>query len=98
VPKYERKVTRPTKLVPFESYLREMHQAAQPDWIPATVLYRAIAARGYEGGMSRMRSFMRTLQPTEPVVRVERKWASSCWVSGSCFAKAAHHCTPSAPP
>jgi transposase len=42
--------------------------------IPATVLYCEIAARGYEGGMSQLRAFMRTLRPAppaDPVVRFE---------------------------
>lgn len=74
VPKYERKVKRRTKLEQFEQYLRERQQAAHPDTIPATVLYREIAARGYQGGMSQLRAFMRTLRPVpaaDPVVRFE---------------------------
>lgn len=74
VPKYERKVKRQTKLAQFEPYLRERQQAAQPDVIPATVLYREIAGRGYQGGMSQLRAFMRTLRPApvaDPVVRFE---------------------------
>jgi transposase len=43
VPKYERKVKRQTKLEQFEEYLRDRQKAAQPDSIPATVLYREIA-------------------------------------------------------
>ncbi|MDB5907663.1 MAG: transposase, partial [Massilia sp.] len=46
VPKYERKVKRQTKVGQFEDYLRERQKAAQPDSIPATVLYREIVARG----------------------------------------------------
>ncbi|SEO56638.1 Helix-turn-helix domain-containing protein [Duganella sp. CF517] len=42
VPKYERKHKRPTKLAPFEQYLRGRQQAAHPDVIPATVLHREI--------------------------------------------------------
>jgi transposase len=74
VPKYERKVKRQTKLADFEEYLRERQQAAQPDSIPATVLHREIAARGYQGGMSQLRAFLRTLRPApaaDPVVRFE---------------------------
>ena len=74
VPKYERKVARQTKLGQFEQYLRDRHQAAQPDVIPATVLYREITARGYQGGMSQLRAFMRRLRPeppADPVVRFE---------------------------
>ena len=73
-PKYERKVKRPTKLAPYEGYLRERQTAAQPNWIPASVLYREIAERGYDGGLSQLRTFMRSLRPTlpvEPEVRFE---------------------------
>lgn len=74
LPKYERKSKRPTKLARYESYLRERQQAAAPDWIPATVLHAEITARGYEGGMSQLRAFLRTVRPVppaDPVVRFE---------------------------
>ena len=74
VPKYERKAKRATKLEPYEGFLRERHAVALPDSIPATVLYREIEALGYQGGMSQLRAFMRTLRPAapaEPVVRFE---------------------------
>ena len=73
VPKYERKVKRATKLAAHESYLRE-RQAAQPNWIPASVLHREIVERGYQGGLSQLRAFMRSLRPAlpiEPEVRFE---------------------------
>lgn len=74
LPRYERKVKRPTKLAPFEAYLRERQSAAHPQWIPATVLMREIVARGYTGGASQLRAFMRGLRPAvpiEPEVRFE---------------------------
>jgi transposase len=73
-PTYERKSGRVTKVAAYESYLRERQAAAQPSWIPATVLYREIAERGYLGAMSQLRAFLRTLKPkqtAEPVVRFE---------------------------
>lgn len=73
-PKYERKAKRPTKLGPFQDYLRARHEAASPERIPATVLLREIAARGYTGRLSQLRAFLRTLRPavpTEPLVRFE---------------------------
>lgn len=73
-PKYERKVARPTKLGPHEAYLRERQAAAAPERIPATVLLREITERGYGGGMSQLRAFMRSLRaptPAEPLVRFE---------------------------
>jgi transposase len=73
-PKYERKVKRKTKLADYEGYLRERQKAAAPQWIPATVLFREITERGYQGGLSMLRAFMRTLQPVpvaEPEIRFE---------------------------
>lgn len=74
MPRYERKVKRPSKLAAFEGYLRERQAAAHPNWIPASVLYREIVEQGYSGGSSIVRAFMRTLKPTiptEPVIRFE---------------------------
>ena len=74
LPRYERQVKRPTKLAPFEAYLRERQSAAHPHWIPATVLMREIVAQGYCGGSSQLRAFMCTLRPApspDPVVRFE---------------------------
>lgn len=73
-PKYERKVERATKLAPYQEYVRQRQEAAHPNWIPATVLHREIAERGYTGGLTKLRAFLRTLrpvQPAEPVVRFE---------------------------
>lgn len=74
VPKYERRVRRKPKLAAYEHYLRERQAAAHPDWIPATVLHQEIVLRGYTGGLSQLRAFLRTLKPRpaeEPVVRFE---------------------------
>jgi transposase len=74
MPKYERKSKRVTKLAAYEGYLRERQASAKPSWIPATVLYREIAAKGYQGGMSQLRAFLRSLrsnQTAEPVIRFE---------------------------
>jgi transposase len=74
LPRYERKKLRSTKLSPFEVYLQERQAAARPAWIPATVLYREIAALGYSGGKSQLRAYLHKLKPTvqiDPVVRFE---------------------------
>ncbi len=73
-PKYERHEKRERKLEAYESYLRARQESAKPLWIPATVLYREITGKGYTGGMSQLRAFLRTLKPNqteEPVVRYE---------------------------
>jgi transposase len=74
VPKYERKVSKPSKLSAYEAYLRDRQTAARPNWIPASVLHREIVERGYQGGLSQLRAFMRSLRPAlpaEPEVRFE---------------------------
>lgn len=62
------------KLDPHRQYIAERLQAAHPAWLPATVLAREIAERGYTGGLTRVRTYMRslrTVRPQEPVVRFE---------------------------
>lgn len=73
-PKYERQKQRLAKVAPYETYLRERQATAQPLWIPATVLHREISAKGYQGGMSQLRRFLRSVRPTlpvDPIVRFE---------------------------
>jgi transposase len=73
-PKYERQKRRISKLSAYETYLRERQAAAHPLWIPASVLHREIAAQGYQGGLSQLRSYLRSIRPTlpvDPVVRFE---------------------------
>lgn len=73
-PKYERQKQRISKLSAYEAYLRERQAAAHPLWIPASVLHREIAGQGYQGGMSQLRSYLRSIKPAlpiEPVVRFE---------------------------
>jgi transposase len=72
VPIYERKVKRPTKLAPYKAYLRERQTAAQPNWIPASVLHSEIVERGCLGGLSQSRTFIRSLRPTLPIEAVIR--------------------------
>lgn len=74
LPRYQRDQLRVTKLSPFHDYLKERQAAAQPDWIPATVLLREIAALGYTGSHSQLRAYMHGLKsalPWDPVVRFE---------------------------
>ena len=73
-PERAARVARPRKLAAFEGYLRDRQAAAAPQWIPAAVLFREIVERGYVGGQSQLRAFMRTLKPkplAEALVRFE---------------------------
>jgi transposase len=70
---YAPRKSRPTKLDPYVDYVRERLAAARPDVIPATVLLRELAERGYTGGISQLKAFMAPLRqaPADPVVRFE---------------------------
>ena len=64
------------KLDPFKAYIVDRVKAALPDRIPATVLFREIKERGYKGGETRVKLFVRGLTPVpavEPAVRFETK-------------------------
>ena len=71
--RYTPRPAKPTKLAPFEEYVRSRLAAAHPDVIPATVLLRELAERGYGGGISQLKAFMAPLRrtPADPVVRFE---------------------------
>src|SRR5687768_14192456 len=45
---------RPEKLDPFKDYIIERLKAAAPDRIPASVLFREVRDRGYDGGETRV--------------------------------------------
>ena len=54
---------RAEKLDPFKTYIVDRMKAALPERIPATVLFREIKERGYEGGETRVKLFVRGLTP-----------------------------------
>ncbi len=65
---------RATKLDLHRDYIVERMEAAAPDVIPATVLLREIRQRGYDGGYTQLKEFVRGLRPAprpDPVVRFE---------------------------
>jgi transposase len=65
---------RAEKLAPFKPYIVGRLAAAAPDRIPAAVLFREITARGYTGGETRLKQFVRGLAPvptSPPIVRFE---------------------------
>ena len=71
--RYKRRAARVKKLDPFREYLQSRIEAAQPRWIPATVLLREIHERGYEGGLSQLKTYLAPFKATkhDPVVRFE---------------------------
>lgn len=73
-PKYKSRPQRPRKLEPFENYIKERLEAASPNWIPATVMYREIKSQGYSGEIRQLRYFMSALKPKSiaaPIIRYE---------------------------
>jgi transposase len=47
------------KLDPFKVFIADQVKAGAPDRIPAVVLFREIKARGYTGGETRVKQFVR---------------------------------------
>jgi len=70
---YGPRAARPSKLDPFKPYLRERIEAAKPDWIPATVLFRELQTQGYEGQEGLVKLYVRPFKSMtqESVVRFE---------------------------
>jgi transposase len=65
---------RAEKLDSYKAYIVERLEVAAPDRIPAAVLFREIKARGYTGGETRLKQFVRGLAPvppSPPIVRFE---------------------------
>lgn len=65
---------RPTKLDPYSAYLRDRVERAGKVQLHATVLLREIRAFGYDGGITQLKDFLRSIRPPveqEPVVRFE---------------------------
>lgn len=65
---------RTQKLDPFKVYLHDRVRAAHPAWLPATALLIEIRAMGYDGGLTRLRVYLRSLKSIkapEPLVRFE---------------------------
>lgn len=71
--RYKPRAPRPRKLDLYLEYLQERIEAAQPRWIPATVLLREIRERGYDGGISQLKAYLAPFKATkvDPVVRFE---------------------------
>ncbi len=71
--RYRPRAARVKKLDPFREYLQSRIEAAQPRWIPATVLLREIREHGYDGGLSQLKAYLAPFKATkpDPVVRFE---------------------------
>lgn len=63
-PNYSKRTDRASKLDPFKAYLKARIDAAKPDWIPATVLFREIQANGYEGKEGILKNYIRPFKIT----------------------------------
>lgn len=62
------------KLAPFKAYLHDRVRGTHPAWLPATALLIEIRAMGYDGGLTRLRAYLRSLKlvkAPEPLVRFE---------------------------
>jgi transposase len=71
---YERREPRPTKLAPYTAYLRDRLECAGKVQLHATVLLREIRDLGYDGGVTQLKEYLRSIRPMiepEPVVRFE---------------------------
>lgn len=74
LPVYSERNARPTKLQPFHDYLKSRIEAANPYWIPATVLLEEIRERGYDGGITMLKEHIKVYKPVtsnDPVIRFE---------------------------
>lgn len=74
IPTYSQRDKKPSKLAPYKAYLLERIEAANPHWIPATVLLREIQVLGYDGGITMLKEYVMQYKPKpnyDPVVRFE---------------------------
>lgn len=72
--RYERREPRPTKVEPYAAYLRDRLERAGSVHLHATVLLREIRGLGYDGGITQLKEYLRTIRPIadpEPAVRFE---------------------------
>ncbi|EHN8993901.1 IS21-like element ISEc57 family transposase [Salmonella enterica subsp. enterica serovar Infantis] len=73
-PKYQRTQSKVSILEPYKPYLIKRVNAADPEWIPAAVLYQEILQKGYTGKIRTLQNYLNTLKPTkqpEPIKRFE---------------------------
>ena len=71
---YERREPRPTKIDPYAGYLQDRIARAGEVQLHATVLLREIRELGYEGGITQLKEYVRSIRPAvaeKPIVRFE---------------------------
>lgn len=71
---YDPREPRPSKLDPYKPHLHERLEEASKIELHATVLLREIQARGYDGGITQLKEYLRLIRPTVdqvPVIRFE---------------------------
>jgi transposase len=84
---------RAEKLDPFKSYIVARLSAAAPERIPAAVRFREVTARGYLGGQTRVKQFVRGLTPApaaDPVVRFETEPSQQMQADWATVGRGAH--------
>ncbi len=62
-PTYKKRSAVITKLSPYESYIADRLQTAHPLKLPATVIFREVQSQGYQGGLTQLRLYIRSLKP-----------------------------------
>lgn len=79
---------RSSKLDPHRDYIQQRLAQAHPKWIPSTVMYRELQARGYAGGERILRAYMASLKPKvcdQPVQRFETPPGEQMQVDWACL-------------
>lgn len=85
VPVAESRSRKPAKLDDHRGYSQTHIAADKPHWIPATVLFDEIQAQGYNGCVTKVRNYVRTIKPeprldfvvhfeTEPGQQMQVDW------------------------
>lgn len=72
IPFYKPRLRQPQKLDPYKKYIKNRLEAAAPQWIPASVIFREILALGYTGKIRQLRYFMSSLKPKTSIEKVLR--------------------------
>lgn len=73
IPFYKKRLAVRGKLEPYKDYLNQRIHSCHPVWLPATVLWQEIKSQGYQGGLTQLRIYVRSLKPVivEELVRFE---------------------------